>query len=374
ARQSPSTCVMSGVDSITSQVKSLDLIGSERNRPLRTQHTPDDLNYVDIKPAQRPSVKHGTRGEQIDLLVNWYQLNLQLTKTQTIYIYELKMEEERREQGVKKYVEIKNYTTIAQIFWDMVRSKKNREIFSHPFSLVFDDKKRMFTPCRLNVPGDPLWKGKVRVLMEISSMFDINPDKTTTDEEACARYLNHLLSQKSRWIPPKNADRREIEFSKRFVQVGGGMYLIPRTDDIPTIPVQKGVQFWVGLYATVRRMEDESPVFLFGLSNKLFVELNLKLTDFYAGINDFHPVDRRSCLSDKAANDFDHKLGGVKLKCAKCPVIDKDGLVVACKDRHFKLVGISKGEFPSNYEMRVEDKGLQERDLTVTKNDGSRIT
>ncbi|KAF8384843.1 rde-1 [Pristionchus pacificus] len=324
----------------------------ERTRSYRAppSKTSSSTSYELIKAVQRPN--HGTKGELINLLVNWFKIKFNRSR---IYVYTVIAREVPQQKPFRgKRVQelpppISHSGTLSKIFWTMVRSYK--DFFPNPHGIIFDDYEFIF------------------------AHIDSN-----TNVQWTSIFLKCLLSQNSRYVPSNDADPQEIEISNRFAHFNGGMFFVPRTPKAPKVVVQPGVESWLGLYASVRRMENFDPVINFGLVNKLFIQMNLDLITFYLAIeNDSMSVklqelklNRSSTMLPEQAAMFTSKLKDIKLKCDCAPGKDKDGIVTGRVERHYKLVELKPTWFADRVSLDVEDSQAPEIALKVKTKAGMR--
>ncbi|GMS80190.1 hypothetical protein PENTCL1PPCAC_2365 [Pristionchus entomophagus] len=366
-----------------------DLI--ERTRRYRTPPTAlssTTLSYELINAVKRPG--HGTRGNSINLLVNWFRIKFDHER---MFIFKVSMNEVqqkqnggRRGQPAKVPAPITHSATISKIFWKTLRDwvrlivtsntyyfqKKTTKNFPDLHRFVFDDLEFAFTTDSNSMRGKTLVcehpdkEGKqVDVHFELFAYFDLNlagDIDSNPNYHWTSIFLKHMLSQNTRYIPAENGDDREIEVSKRFAHYNGGMFFIPRTPNAPKVIVEPGVESWLGLYASVRRMENFDPVINFGLVNKLFVALNLDLISFYLMIEndsisgrpmrDFG-LNSSSCMSPQSASNFNHKLKDIKLKCDCVPGKDKDDVVTGRVERHYRFIELKEDTCADREYMKV---------------------
>ncbi|GMR29884.1 hypothetical protein PMAYCL1PPCAC_00079, partial [Pristionchus mayeri] len=281
--------------------------------------------------------------------------------------------------------------TISTIVWNTVRGY--RDLFPNPHRVVFDDYEYLFTPDTIPIKeareitlhGDhPGKEGKrVDIRFECLEFFDLDltGDCDSRPFHWTSIFVKNLLSQRSRYIPAENTrDASEKEFSERFANSDGGLFFIPRTPNAPKVDIQPGVEAWLGLYASVRRMENFDPVINYGLVNKLFVTMSLDLVSFYLLImneriggtsKDSIVLNSSSCMTPQAMLQFDKHLQKIKLKSDYAPAIN-DGLVTGRVERHYQFVELKLNSSADREYLKVEDGRERERVLEeIRRRDGS---
>ncbi|CAJ0588791.1 unnamed protein product [Cylicocyclus nassatus] len=236
-----------------------------------------------------PRPGHGSSGEQIPLLVNWYRLECGLSG-KTIYIYDIQIFEISHSRGRQRRVPVRGRDELRTLFWSCLRS--NPSIFGSYTGTIFDDFSKAFTINRWRLRND---RGNVQFYksergsekecsMSIKPLTDLTFDLSSKDDQQrnnSALVTKNLFTQRARYAPEMGDSG--WSFVNQWDVCYGSIYRVPRQgDDLETsVKVATGVRAWLGIYNSVKMLEDCTPALAFGLVNRLYYEIEMDLLTFY---------------------------------------------------------------------------------------------
>ncbi|KAK6758333.1 hypothetical protein RB195_015882 [Necator americanus] len=290
----------------------------------------------------------GTSGDRIQLVVNWYRLNCRL-EGRKVHLYEVgiqKLERPRRRGKPPKRGVVKSRDRVRLVFWQCMRDYE--DVFGPYIETIFDDFEKAFSlnywqlnaeRCTFNVKCQDDDRSSDLSDFEVSikylSDFIFKVDSDDIRQSSYSTLLTKcLFTQRARYAPPSRDP--VMAFINRWDVCYGSIYYIPRQEGDPKVIVGPGVRAWLGVYASVKTLQNSSPALAFGLVNRLFYELKMDIITFYCEVlEELNLLGKkretwRNTLKGMGMNEIQRtrmtdRLKGVRLKTDRFLIRDRDG-------------------------------------------------
>ncbi|CAJ0929440.1 unnamed protein product, partial [Mesorhabditis belari] len=332
-----------------------------------------------------------------------------------VEIGELKQAKPKRDQNYAPKPKLLPFKTREErrlAFWYIV--SRRTDVFKNVFNIIYDDFKFFWAadsirPPNLrdpemdmldyktkeNIPSELLWPEKpeemtrdkeITIYMHVTSsaiengtplrvMLGARKGFSASDREGveASTFGKALFIQKFRFpihvcapgsfSPAANNSPDFITLFKKmsdtFTAYKNSVYKIPRDPSkYPGYdrPIAPAVHAWIGLYASLKHMEDYHPVMNFGLVNQLFRDLDMNLVMYYLKvINEFNGLsdgaleneirERRLSMSEDQRKKFSATLKDTRVKGKPVLVFDRHSarhgeIRWDLVTRHYKFLGL----------------------------------
>ncbi|VDM56534.1 unnamed protein product [Angiostrongylus costaricensis] len=251
---------------------------------------------------------------------------------------------------------VKNREQVCDIFWQCVR--RNEDFFGPYYEITFDDYASAFSINQWKFRNEENekfeWRcssSNKRVTLTVSYVshfkFDINADDVA-QRNLSATVVKSLVSQRARYFPAEGDN--DWTFINRWKSCSGSLYYIPRVSTDPKVYIDAGVRAWLGVYHSVKVLQDRNPALCFGLVNRLFYELDMGLVDFYCevlnetglyrqGHSSSRNIMRKMAMNQTQRIKMNSLLRGVRLKTSEALCADRTNCY-SLKERRVTFVKV----------------------------------
>lgn len=329
---------------------------------------------------------YGQLGEKIELLTNLYRLKM---KQFEVRKYRVEIKNIRSKGNRNSEKPVTDRFMKREIFWRLVR--RHFDVFKSCENMVFDDYEFAWALDPIRPPQNGIAKNydyiiscddpekpNSRFQLLIYPLLDFDVVLTGEYADESAMFLKNLITQRSRFPPevqdpqnPSPEDDRHLEFYNKFTHFNGAVYRIPMTMNYPQQTyVCPGVRAWMGLYASLRVMENYHPVVNFGFVNKLFIEMEMNIFDFWADVcqeiysstSSLEPGELFKMSMNKAnRNKMADRLEGIKLKTSMACIWDEKNRKYFLGERHYKFKALADQQSAPQTSMRSEQSRYRDR-------------